>query len=130
MTGMRTPDVLVVHLRRFEQTGTQARKIPGIRFGNILSLSHWTDNLEDDYRLDAVIQHYGDSIDTGHYDCSRAAQGGYIRFNDEEVTFHPEPLESVFENAYMLIFSRKSVAPELPLFSQQVITNYSQITNH
>jgi ubiquitin C-terminal hydrolase len=117
---MITPDVLVIHLRRFDMQNGRPRKINGVRFDESLSLSPWTNRLDDEYQIESVIQHHGNSVQEGHYDCCRAGQGGYVRFNDGQVTISRGSLTDLHEHAYVLFYVKKSAASGLPVLGKEV----------
>eukprot|EP00241_Pyramimonas_parkeae_P017198 CAMPEP_0114284592 /NCGR_PEP_ID=MMETSP0059-20121206/4731_1 /TAXON_ID=36894 /ORGANISM="Pyramimonas parkeae, Strain CCMP726" /LENGTH=664 /DNA_ID=CAMNT_0001405425 /DNA_START=649 /DNA_END=2643 /DNA_ORIENTATION=- len=114
-TVHRAPNVLVLHLKRFENAfGGKIQR--HVAFQEVLNLSgHMSTTSPDSnvcYRLYAVLVHSGTSAYSGHYYCFAKDAYGWNCFDDCSV--HPVGLQSVLaESAYMLFYVRESLGPSL-----------------
>jgi hypothetical protein len=119
MTLHRTPNCLVVHLKRF--ANAHGGKIQThIRFDEALDLSpHLSgDSVEQQahYRLYGVLVHAGFSASSGHYYCFAKDAFQWHQFDDSQVS--QAELQAVLrEGAYMLFYARTTPSPPLDTVS-------------
>lgn len=112
------PEVLVLHLKRFKQTGTRRNKLNMLVNFPVEDLdmrSHVVQQgsqVHDDvmYDLIGVANHYGNMMG-GHYTafCKNTVDGTWQEFDDRRV----QPLASdqvVTKSAYILFYQRRSLA--------------------
>jgi ubiquitin carboxyl-terminal hydrolase 4/11/15 len=113
-----TPDVLIVHLKRFQQalTGTGNKLETNVVFPVELDLTPFTLSPgTNQYKLFAVDEHRG-SLTTGHYTARVCLQksGSWYRLNDTVV----EPCSAVSvhsHHAYLLFYTKiRSVGSVIP----------------
>mmetsp|Transcript_34156 Transcript_34156/g.75759 ORF Transcript_34156/g.75759 Transcript_34156/m.75759 type:complete len:777 (+) Transcript_34156:33-2363(+) len=125
------PNVLVVHLKRFDASLLGAKISRHVRFGTQLDLSPFSAgallggmgkagglNGQSDrshYKLSGVLVHQGSSVNSGHYFCYVCdSSGQWSCMNDSNVYFvHLDQVLS--QQAYMLFYVRCSMKhPCLP----------------
>lgn len=110
------PDILTIHLKRFESTQSFSDKIDIVVDFPIegLDLNKFVadQNGEHVYDLFAVDNHYG-GLGGGHYTAyvKNFADGKWHYFNDSRVTPVNDPAESISGNAYLLFYRKRSRAP-------------------
>lgn len=115
-----TPDILIVHLKRFESSRSFSGKIDATIEFPIESLdlqSHIaSENDEVDselvYDLFAVDNHYG-GIGGGHYTAyvKNFVDSSWYYFNDSSVRPIADPRDSVTGSAYLLFYRRRGTEP-------------------
>lgn len=109
-----TPDILLIHLKRFENQRSFSDKIDAtVHFpieGLDMSpyLSYQNEMSNDIYDLIAVDNHYG-GLGGGHYTayCRNFVDGKWYYFDDSRVT-ETSPENSVAGSAYLLFYKRRS----------------------
>ena len=115
-----TPDILLIHLKRFESSRSFADKITEIVKFPIMNLdmSHHVVDRDDPrgyiYDLIAVDNHFG-GIGGGHYTAyvKNYIDEQWYYFNDGHVT-KTVPEESIAGAAYLLFYLRRPVGEEFP----------------
>lgn len=99
------PRVLVVHLKRFDQSGVKIDKFVDYPFELDLGAYVVAEDVEHHYQLFAVCLHRGSSH-TGHYAACCEVQGNWFMCDDHAAT----PLEDINNviqrDAYMLLYRR------------------------
>lgn len=107
---MKPPKILVIHLKRFYQTGLRFNKInSSIFFDSCLSLQRFLTckSLQGDYRLFSVIQHIG-SMREGHYISYIKTASSWLLCDDAEISRVSEE-EVKNAQAYMLFYINEEV---------------------
>ncbi|XP_076448871.1 uncharacterized protein LOC143285455 [Babylonia areolata] len=115
------PDVLVLHLKRFKQTGLRRNKLDTVvefPVENLNMSSHVVLHSDssvlssDDMRYDliGVTNHYGNMMG-GHYKafCKNAIDGTWQEFDDRRVTPIADT-QVVSKSAYILFYQRRSLS--------------------
>jgi hypothetical protein len=105
------PRILVIHLKRFDNTQRKIKKFLG--YGTEIDLTpfkaHATLKKNRDkyaYKLSAVLVHDGNSINSGHYYCYvRVSNNNWYCFNDHSVV--KVELEKVLKQTPYLLFYEK-----------------------
>ncbi|KAK5654111.1 hypothetical protein OQA88_7542 [Cercophora sp. LCS_1] len=114
----RTPDILVVHLKRFSSTGWRRDKLDALVDFPIegLDLTERVVSKEDGkqeiYDLIAVDNHYG-GLGGGHYTAfaKNFLNGEWYDYNDAQVSPVKELAKIVSTGAYLLFYRRRSDVP-------------------
>lgn len=120
-----TPDILLIHLKRFESSRSFADKITEIVKFPItnLDMSHHVVDRDDPrgyiYDLIAVDNHFG-GIGGGHYTAyvKNCVDEQWYYFNDGHVTT-TVPEESIAGAAYLLFYLRRPVGQEFPGYGSE-----------
>ncbi|GIL66148.1 hypothetical protein Vafri_19743 [Volvox africanus] len=104
------PNVLTVHLKRFEYGGFGAKINKKVEFGTQLDLRPYMSNTKGPqqiYELYGVLVHHGHSVNSGHYICYvKAANGLWHVCDDHRVSAVGE--RTVLEQrAYILFYVRR-----------------------
>lgn len=114
-TIVAAPEVLAIHLKRFEYriTGALAKINTPVRYGSELDLARYADKTLDvskglKYRLLAVVAHMG-SLNSGHYIAFGRSSAGVFCLDDDDVSkaevadllFPPKPF-----TPYILFYTR------------------------
>lgn len=84
------PEILVIHLVRFDFVNGQAIKFrEPVEYDELLDMSQWSDRNESlVYAFDGVVAHSGDTADQGHYIAAvrhRGKGGGFSVVSDSSV---------------------------------------------
>ncbi|KAG0687638.1 CSN-associated deubiquitinating enzyme Ubp12 [Pichia californica] len=124
------PDILTIHLKRFESTQSFSDKIDITVDFPIegLDLTKYVADKDGDhiYDLFAVDNHYG-GLGGGHYTAyvKNFIDNKWYYFNDSRVTSVSDPKESIKGSAYLLFYRKRS---DVPLGGEyiQKITNEIQ----
>ncbi|CAM0956071.1 unnamed protein product [Alopecurus aequalis] len=110
----QAPEVLVIQLKRFENSGSSTSKIQEmVKYHLELDLKPFmssTDTNPQNYDLYGVVEHLGNSS-KGHYVCYiRSSQTDWYLFNDDKVLKLSE--ESVLDSkAYLLFYVKQGSSP-------------------
>lgn len=98
------PEILLIQVRR--ESSSERLERHQVFLEDNLTLDDGTKEKMGSWRLDAVIFHHGQSMQSGHYTCAcRDASGRFYYFDDRRVT----PLESLnyyWSRAYLLIYCK------------------------
>jgi len=88
LTIYKPPPVLIIHLKRFNASGSKINKF--VQFDETLNLSKYTSKKEKViYKLHAVLVHSGHSSRSGHYySFVKSSAGIWYEMNDESVSFN------------------------------------------
>lgn len=113
----KTPDILVVHLKRFSSSGYRRDKIDMLVDCPLenLDLTHRVRNKEDGkeevYDLIGVDCHWG-GLGGGHYTAhaKNFVDGAWYTYNDAQVS-RASPSSIVDSSAYLLFYRRRSAVP-------------------
>lgn len=106
------PNVLTIHLKRFQMTQHGMVKIGrDVEFGAEMDLTPFMSNPRTNsaqYELYAVLVHEGQSCNSGHYHCFvKNSNGVWYSMNDESV--HQVSLGTVLkQKAYILFYQKKA----------------------
>ncbi|KXZ45918.1 hypothetical protein GPECTOR_49g502 [Gonium pectorale] len=104
------PNVLTVHLKRFEYGGFGAKINKKVEFGTSLDLRPYMSNTRGSaqlYDLYGVLVHHGHSVNSGHYICYvKAANGLWHVCDDHRVTAVGERTV-LDQRAYILFYIRR-----------------------
>ena len=121
LTIHRPPNVLVVHLKRFEHGGGGGgggeKIMRMVTYEKELDLRPYMSEKEGGvgevgYELYAVLVHQGSTMMSGHYySYVKAANGRWYQMNDEMVR-EADVREVLQQKAYMLFYSKKKVEGE------------------
>ncbi|CAO3595509.1 unnamed protein product [Absidia cylindrospora] len=112
ITVHELPSYLCVHLKRFTfdlHCGYMRKVTKDIKYGEMLDMAPYVSEGVDFpstvYQLYAVLVHFGDRCDWGHYFAYvKAPDGEWFRMDDEDVS--PAPLDEVLsQQVYMLFYS-------------------------
>ncbi|ESZ93218.1 hypothetical protein SBOR_6374 [Sclerotinia borealis F-4128] len=114
----RTPDILIVHLKRFSSSGLRRDKLDGlVEFPiNELDLSSRViesqDGKEEIYDLIAIDNHHG-GLGGGHYTAfaKNFVDGEWYEYNDTSVAKITNPSRMITASAYLLFYRRRSSEP-------------------
>ncbi|KAJ2906233.1 ubiquitin carboxyl-terminal hydrolase-like protein [Zalerion maritima] len=114
----KTPDILIVHLKRFSNSGYRRDKIDITVDFEIegLDLTHRvidkTDGKEEIYDLIAVDNHWG-GLGGGHYTAvaKNFLDGQWYDYNDSSVSKSGNKSNIVSNSAYLLFYRRRSAKP-------------------
>ncbi|KAG0672476.1 CSN-associated deubiquitinating enzyme Ubp12 [Maudiozyma exigua] len=120
-----TPDILLIHLKRFESSRSFADKITEtVKFPiTDLDMSHHVVDRDDPrgyiYDLIAVDNHFG-GIGGGHYTAyvKNCVDEQWYYFNDGHVT-STVPEESIAGSAYLLFYLRRPVGQDFPGYGSE-----------
>lgn len=105
------PDILVLHLMRFQFTGRSAKVNKFVGFDTHLQMrSAWLASGSTDrgavFDLVATVTHHGKSISSGHYTADVVQPDGkWLRFDDSEV-FWVQQQQVLAERPYLLVYQR------------------------
>jgi ubiquitin carboxyl-terminal hydrolase 10 len=109
---LHLPDVLVLHLMRFQYTGKSAKISKYIAFEPRLAMkSSWMATGTPDrgavYNLVATVTHHGKTISRGHYTADVVQQDGkWLRFDDSDVYWVKEQ-QVLSDTPYLLVYQRQ-----------------------
>lgn len=95
------PRVLPIRLKRFGESLNRKIEVPEIL---VMSSYSKTPNEPADYSLKAVIVHWGEEINTGHYVCYRQIKGKWYLFDDANPVI--EVKEPPLGEGYGFIYER------------------------
>ncbi|CUM67006.1 uncharacterized protein PRCAT00004694001 [Priceomyces carsonii] len=119
----RSPETLIVHLKRFKFDGNSSSKLKqSISYSNHLDLSKYTTKNEPTmYKLISVIVHEGRSLSSGHY-ISHCLQpdGTWSTYDDEYINKINEREALTDPSAYVLVYTKLT-----PKFSEDRKRAYS-----
>lgn len=111
----KTPDVLLISLKRFNFSGYRSIKLtPKVQFPLYgLDLSEFCESHESGnpmiYDLYGVCYHHGDNPKSGHYtSVVKMPDGEWCKFNDSMVYVANEEHDIITSNAYLLCYRRRS----------------------
>ena len=120
LTIHTAPNVLVVHLKRFEHSGLNTASGGGkigrmVRFETVLDIGEYMSERGDgrdaqvEYELYGVLVHAGSTLYSGHYySFVKAADGRWYEMNDSSV--QRRTVEEVLaQKAYILFYTRKVI---------------------
>lgn len=114
----RTPDILIVHLKRFSSSGHRRDKIDATVDFPIEGLDissrvlETEDGQQEIYDLIAVDDHLG-GMGGGHYTAfaKNFEDGGWYKFDDSSVTSVRDTSRMITSHAYLLFYRRRSDQP-------------------
>ncbi|KAL0228189.1 hypothetical protein RCL1_004332 [Eukaryota sp. TZLM3-RCL] len=113
-----TPNVLVVHFKRFSFTGRGSKLSQKIPLPSLINLRPYTcDAVADDdcvYSLSSVIVHHGSSLSFGHYTSFvKSSNGLWYHYDDESVSSISEQKMLSRGDGYVALFvKQKSILVE------------------
>ncbi|GAV29796.1 hypothetical protein PMKS-003300 [Pichia membranifaciens] len=128
------PDILTIHLKRFESTQSFSDKIDIVVDFPIegLDLNKFVADQtgEHIYDLFAVDNHYG-GLGGGHYTAyvNNFADGKWHYFNDSRITPVADPTESITGNAYLLFYRKRSQVPLGGAYFQNMMVEIQKRNN-
>lgn len=105
----RSPETLMVHLKRFKFNGSSSSKVKqAIVYPGFLDLAPYTMTQESTkYQLISVIVHEGRSILSGHYICHcLQPDGSWSTYDDEYINKTDERKAMSDPSAYCLIYTK------------------------
>ncbi|KAL9272406.1 Ubiquitin carboxyl-terminal hydrolase 3-like protein [Drosera capensis] len=115
----KAPQILVLHLKRFERTnwGSSQKLDYRVAYPFELKLSNTTEAADTEYSLSAVVVHLGNTLHSGHYVCMARSHNNWFYFDDKEVEMIDESFvqlcfgaemnyTSASENGYLLFYER------------------------
>ncbi|KAL6641505.1 hypothetical protein ACP70R_019686 [Stipagrostis hirtigluma subsp. patula] len=110
----QAPEVLVIHLKRFLNSGHNIRKIwDKVKYSLELDMNPFmssSDDTPEKYDLYGVVQHFG-SVMGGHYKCYiRSSQADWYKFDDDKVSRASEA-EVLGITAYLLFYVKQGSSP-------------------
>ncbi|KUI56295.1 putative ubiquitin carboxyl-terminal hydrolase 12 [Cytospora mali] len=111
----KTPDILIVHLKRFSSSGTRRDKIDAVVDFPIegLDISHRVlekeDGKQEIYDLIAIDDHMG-GLGGGHYTAfaKNFVDGQWYKFDDSFAGRFSKPQAMITSHAYLLFYRRRS----------------------
>ena len=109
---LHLPDVLVLHLMRFQYTGKSAKISTYVSFEPRFAMrSSWMASGTPDrgaiYNLVATVTHHGKSISRGHYTADVVQPDGkWLRFDDSDVYMVKEQ-QVLGDTPYLLVYERQ-----------------------
>lgn len=127
----KTPDILVMHLKRFSSSGWRRDKLDVLVEFPIENLDLTSRVLETEpgkpeiYDLIAVDDHWG-GLGGGHYTAFAKSfhDGEWYEYNDSSVSKQKDPSRIVTASAYLLFYRRRSDVPLGGPRFQQIVNNY------
>ncbi|QLQ78805.1 hypothetical protein HG537_0B01530 [Torulaspora globosa] len=124
-----TPDILLIHLKRFESQRSFSDKIDDVVYFPIegLDMSEYIverDSKGSIYDLIAVDNHYG-GIGGGHYTAYVKQGDKWYYFDDSRVT-ETDPQHSIAGSAYLLFYMRRTENGKLGGEKLQAVLNESR----
>ncbi|TVY17333.1 putative ubiquitin carboxyl-terminal hydrolase 12, partial [Lachnellula arida] len=127
----KTPDVLVMHLKRFSSSGWRRDKLDVMVDFPIegLDLSsrvvETQEGKQEIYDLFAVDDHWG-GLGGGHYTAfaKNYTDGEWYEYNDSSVTKTKDPSRVVTQSAYLLFYRRRSEVPLGGTKIQQIVQDF------
>jgi ubiquitin C-terminal hydrolase len=109
----RLPPLLIIQLGRFGQGGIARTKVKAnIVFDDVLDMERYVESREGGglrYRLFAVIEHLGDSLDVGHHQaCAKNHRlNVWHRYSDDQPCVELDsPAQYRTRNAYVLFYEK------------------------
>ena len=108
---LQLPEILVLHMMRFQFTGRSAKVNKYVAFDTHLQMrSSWMASNATDrgavYDLVATVTHHGKSISSGHYTADVIQPDGkWLRFDDSDV-FWVQQQQVLAERPYLLVYQR------------------------
>ncbi|KAL6905381.1 hypothetical protein ACP4OV_002982 [Aristida adscensionis] len=110
----QAPEVLVIHLKRFLNSGHDISKIwDNVKYTLELDIDPFmtsSDDTPQKYDLYGVVEHHG-SYQRGHYMCCiRSSQSDWYHFNDEKVSKCSDA-EVLGKTAYLLFYVKQGSFP-------------------
>ncbi|EAQ91205.1 hypothetical protein CHGG_03140 [Chaetomium globosum CBS 148.51] len=129
----KTPDILVVHLKRFSSSGWRRDKLDILVDFPVEALDltkrviDKEDGKEEIYDLIAVDDHWG-GLGGGHYTAfaKNFVDGEWYEYNDATVTKQRDTARVVTSAAYLLFYRRRSAAPLGGPKFQEVFDRFNQ----
>jgi len=109
---LHLPEVLILHLMRFQYTGKSAKIGKFVAFEPHLSMkSSWMATGTPDrgavYNLVATVTHHGKTISRGHYTADVVQPDGkWLRFDDSDVYWVKEQ-QVLSDTPYLLVYERQ-----------------------
>jgi len=127
----KTPSILVLHLKRFQNRGFwSGRKIQKqVECPDILDLTQFLQVLDPEkppvYQLYAVANHYGATPTGGHYTafCKNPVYQKWYYYDDAKVSEVSDKTKIVTEAAYLLFYVAKHVPNPLENFRTPELAN-------
>lgn len=106
----RSPETLIIHLKRFKFNGNSSSKVKqSVSYPKYLDLTDFTTNKAEPsrYQLLSVIVHEGRSISSGHYvaHCLQP-DGNWDRYDDEYINRLNERQALSDPSAYFLLYTK------------------------
>ena len=113
-TIWQAPEVLIVHLKRFDNDGRKINKSvafsQNMDFSDVISRdSPHAKEIPTTYSLYAMIAHYGPFMGSGHYVAFARLDGKWYLFDDKSVFGINEAIV-MKQNAYILFYTKNPVA--------------------
>lgn len=128
------PDILTIHLKRFESTQSFSDKIDIVVEFPVegLDLTKFVADKSGEhiYDLFAVDNHYG-GLGGGHYTAyvKNFVDGKWYYFNDSRISPVANPTESITGNAYLLFYRKRSKCPLGGEFFKNMMVDIQRRTN-
>ncbi|KAA6411401.1 MAG: ubiquitin C-terminal hydrolase [Lasallia pustulata] len=130
----KSPDILVVHLKRFSAQGRLRDKldvfvdfpVEGLDLSSRVAMQE--DGKSPIYDLFAVDNHYG-GLGGGHYTAfaKNFYDNNWYEYNDSSVSRRPNPQAVVTSAAYLLFYRRRSPQPLGGPFFEKIISAASSL---
>jgi ubiquitin C-terminal hydrolase len=104
----KLPQVLLLHLKRFDSNRQHKMRLPvafplrGLSLDPFLSGAH---DVSTAYNLVGVVVHQGADLNQGHYCCFASRAGRWVRY-DDDVADDCSEVEVLAAEAYMLMYFR------------------------
>ncbi|KAK4156700.1 ubiquitin carboxyl-terminal hydrolase [Chaetomidium leptoderma] len=129
----KTPDILVVHLKRFSSSGWRRDKLdilvdfPVENLDLTKRVIDKEDGKQEVYDLIAVDDHWG-GLGGGHYTAfaRNFVDGEWYEYNDASVTKQKDMARVVTSAAYLLFYRRRSDVPLGGPRFQEILDRYNQ----
>ncbi|KAK3368104.1 hypothetical protein B0H63DRAFT_534187 [Podospora didyma] len=130
----KTPDILVVHLKRFSSSGYRRDKLDILVDFPVEGLDLTTrvidkeDGKQEVYDLIAVDDHWG-GLGGGHYTAfaRNFVDGQFYEFNDSSVSLTKDTKRMVTSAAYLLFYRRRSETPLGGPRFQEIFERYESL---
>ncbi|KAA8572048.1 hypothetical protein EYC84_001974 [Monilinia fructicola] len=127
----RTPDILIMHLKRFSSVGYRRDKVDALVKFPIegLDLSSRVverqDGKDEIYDLIAIDDHWG-GLGGGHYTAfaKNFVDGRWWSYNDASVDLVKNPSSMITSSAYLLFYRRRSSEPLGGAFMQEIVRTF------
>ncbi|QSZ33484.1 hypothetical protein DSL72_005052, partial [Monilinia vaccinii-corymbosi] len=127
----RTPDILIMHLKRFSSIGYRRDKVDALVTFPIegLDLSSRVverqEGKEEIYDLIAIDDHWG-GLGGGHYTAfaKNFVDGRWWSYNDASVDLVKNPSNMITSSAYLLFYRRRSTEPLGGKIMQEIVRSF------
>eukprot|EP01125_Pyxidicula_operculata_P006289 TRINITY_DN2182_c0_g1_i1.p1 TRINITY_DN2182_c0_g1~~TRINITY_DN2182_c0_g1_i1.p1 ORF type:complete len:752 (+),score=191.81 TRINITY_DN2182_c0_g1_i1:20-2275(+) len=110
ITIYQCPNILIIHLKKFDMTRGGCKINRSIVFSELLDIKNFmsvgSPEQSTEYELYAILVHYGSSILVGHYTAFVKVDDRWVLFDDQKVTLLPNSSVVMKQSPYLFLYRR------------------------